>query len=109
MLPKVLLSSVTADGSCQDRSGIACTSSNASNTPIPNSEDLQASCSGYKEEGHGPVVLDVRNGYEWDAGHFLGAARPVEENFRETPRGNDLCEMLPKPLQDVSKDTTVMV
>jgi hypothetical protein len=24
------------------------------------------------------VVLDVRNGYEWDAGHFQGAARPNE-------------------------------
>lgn len=24
------------------------------------------------------VVLDVRNGYEWDAGHFQGAARPQE-------------------------------
>lgn len=26
----------------------------------------------------GPVVLDVRNGYEWDAGHFQGAERPLE-------------------------------
>ena len=25
-----------------------------------------------------PVVLDVRNGYEHDAGHFRGAERPVE-------------------------------
>ena len=25
-----------------------------------------------------PVLLDLRNGYEWDAGHFQGAARPVE-------------------------------
>ena len=25
-----------------------------------------------------PIVLDVRNGYEWDAGHFEGAARPQE-------------------------------
>lgn len=24
------------------------------------------------------VVLDVRNGYEWDAGHFQGAERPLE-------------------------------
>ncbi len=29
-------------------------------------------------EGQVPVVLDVRNGYEWDAGHFQGAARPLE-------------------------------
>ena len=25
-----------------------------------------------------PILLDVRNGYEWDAGHFDGAARPLE-------------------------------
>lgn len=25
-----------------------------------------------------PVVLDVRNAYEWDAGHFSGAERPLE-------------------------------
>ena len=25
-----------------------------------------------------PIVLDVRNDYEWDAGHFEGAERPVE-------------------------------
>ena len=24
------------------------------------------------------VILDVRNGYEWDAGHFIGASRPLE-------------------------------
>lgn len=24
------------------------------------------------------VVLDVRNAYEWDAGHFQGAERPLE-------------------------------
>ncbi len=24
------------------------------------------------------VVLDVRNAYEWDAGHFVGAHRPLE-------------------------------
>lgn len=27
---------------------------------------------------HQPVLLDLRNGYEWDAGHFQGAARPLE-------------------------------
>lgn len=26
----------------------------------------------------GVVVLDVRNAYEWDAGHFVGAQRPLE-------------------------------
>ena len=32
-----------------------------------------------------PIVLDVRNAYEWDAGHFQGAGRPLEEEFNETP------------------------
>jgi predicted sulfurtransferase len=31
------------------------------------------------------VMLDVRNDYEWDAGHFQGAARPAEEEFNDTP------------------------
>mmetsp|Transcript_18729 Transcript_18729/g.46629 ORF Transcript_18729/g.46629 Transcript_18729/m.46629 type:complete len:506 (-) Transcript_18729:114-1631(-) len=35
-----------------------------------------------------PVLLDVRNGYEWDVGHFLGAQRPVQESFRETVETN---------------------
>ena len=26
----------------------------------------------------GVIVLDVRNDYEWDAGHFSGAGRPQE-------------------------------
>ena len=28
------------------------------------------------------VVLDVRNAYEWDAGHFQGANRPQEVGFQ---------------------------
>ena len=28
------------------------------------------------------VVLDVRNGYEWDAGHFQGSERPLEVTLR---------------------------
>ena len=31
------------------------------------------------------VVLDVRNTYEYDLGHFRGAIRPEVETFRETP------------------------
>jgi rhodanese-related sulfurtransferase len=29
-------------------------------------------------DGRQPLVLDVRNSYEWDAGHFEGAQRPLE-------------------------------
>ena len=35
-----------------------------------------------------PLLLDVRNGYEWDVGHFKGARRPVQESFRETVATN---------------------
>ena len=31
--------------------------------------------------GKPPIVLDVRNSYEWDAGHFAGAERPLEVIF----------------------------
>ena len=31
------------------------------------------------------IVLDVRNTYEYDVGHFRGAIRPEVENFRDTP------------------------
>ena len=38
-----------------------------------------------RQRGEGPpVLLDVRNGYEWDAGRFRGADRPPVESFRET-------------------------
>ncbi|GAQ84629.1 hypothetical protein KFL_001980110 [Klebsormidium nitens] len=33
------------------------------------------------------LLLDVRNGYEWDVGHFQGAARPEVDCFRETEFG----------------------
>ena len=56
--------------------------------------------------GAGGVLLDVRNGYEWDAGRFAGAARPPTESFRETvaaysaPGG---------PLAEVAPDTPIMM
>ncbi len=31
------------------------------------------------------LLLDVRNDYEWEIGHFKGAELPVLENFREFP------------------------
>ncbi|XVF53690.1 hypothetical protein PTKIN_Ptkin05aG0119000 [Pterospermum kingtungense] len=33
------------------------------------------------------ILLDVRNGYEWDIGHFHGAQRPDVECFRRTSFG----------------------
>ncbi len=32
------------------------------------------------------VLVDVRNGYEWDVGHFEGAERPDYETFRDFPK-----------------------
>lgn len=54
------------------------------------------------------VVLDVRNDYEWDAGHFELAERPAEEVFAETPVG-PAGEDVPQPLRGVDPDTPVMV
>ena len=59
-------------------------------------------------EGRTPVVLDVRNSYEWDAGHFEGAERPVEDNFHETPtEATD--DPLPKYLEGLEPGTPVMM
>ncbi|CAD7698986.1 unnamed protein product [Ostreobium quekettii] len=55
-----------------------------------------------------PVVLDVRNSYEWDAGHFEGAKRPQEDCFWETPLGNKE-EDVPEPLKGADKETPVMM
>ncbi|EPS66390.1 hypothetical protein M569_08392 [Genlisea aurea] len=33
------------------------------------------------------ILLDVRNGYEWDVGHFRGAERPDVDCFRSTSFG----------------------
>ncbi|GFH14078.1 rhodanese domain-containing protein [Haematococcus lacustris] len=53
------------------------------------------------------VVLDVRNDYEWDAGHFVGAGRPDEEVFAETPVGSSEQDV-PSPLRGMDPDTPVM-
>lgn len=50
-------------------------------------------------------MLDVRNGYEWDAGHFVGASRPKEDAFSETPVENEV----PEALQSVQKQTPILV
>lgn len=57
------------------------------------------------------LVLDVRNSYEWDAGHFQGAERPEEDNFHETPTdmAGEGPGALPGYLKDVDPDTPVMM
>lgn len=48
-------------------------------TAVPPASLRQAGSLEAQEGGRpGAVVLDVRNAYEWDAGHFVGAQRPLE-------------------------------
>lgn len=49
-----------------------------------------------EQEGSKPILLDVRNGYEWDAGHFHGASRPPVDVFRETPTTRGVEEAFPE-------------
>ncbi|XP_021859173.1 rhodanese-like domain-containing protein 8, chloroplastic isoform X2 [Spinacia oleracea] len=53
------------------------------------------------------ILLDVRNGYEWDIGHFQGAQRPEVDCFRTTSFGlSDLQVTDSDPLVNVDKDKT---
>ncbi|KAJ6373724.1 hypothetical protein OIU78_029415 [Salix suchowensis] len=54
------------------------------------------------------VVLDVRNGYEWDIGHFHGAQRPDVDCFRSTSFGESNSEeaIASDPLANVDKEKT---
>ena len=55
-----------------------------------------------KDPTKGGVVLDVRNDYEWDAGHFESAERPSCNIFRDTDD-----HVLGDALKDVDKDAPV--
>ncbi|KZV34780.1 rhodanese-like domain-containing protein 8, chloroplastic-like [Dorcoceras hygrometricum] len=53
------------------------------------------------------VLLDVRNGYEWDVGHFQGAQRPDVDCFRSTSFGISESEVVASdPLAAVDKEKT---
>ncbi|KAL8547809.1 hypothetical protein ACS0TY_007223 [Phlomoides rotata] len=53
------------------------------------------------------ILLDVRNGYEWDVGHFQGAQRPDVDCFRSTSFGLSETEVVPSdPLAAVDKEET---
>lgn len=39
-----------------------------------------------KERDDDTLILDIRNDYEWDVGHFEGAERPNFKTFREFPK-----------------------
>ncbi|KAK8472918.1 hypothetical protein PHAVU_002G333400 [Phaseolus vulgaris] len=51
------------------------------------------------------ILLDVRNGYEWDIGHFRGAQRPSVDCFRNTSFGLSQEEITASdPLSNVDKE-----
>ncbi|KAG5522475.1 hypothetical protein RHGRI_034600 [Rhododendron griersonianum] len=53
------------------------------------------------------ILLDVRNGYEWDIGHFHGAQRPDVDCFRSTSFGISESEVNGSdPLACVDKEKT---
>ncbi|XP_028779443.1 rhodanese-like domain-containing protein 8, chloroplastic [Neltuma alba] len=53
------------------------------------------------------ILLDVRNGYEWDIGHFRGAVRPNVDCFRSTSFGWSQEEVAASdPLANVDKEKT---
>ncbi|CAA0831447.1 Rhodanese-like domain-containing protein 8-chloroplastic [Striga hermonthica] len=53
------------------------------------------------------ILLDVRNGYEWDVGHFQGAQRPNVDCFRSTSFGLSEPEVAASdPLGAVDKENT---
>lgn len=56
------------------------------------------------ERDEDTVILDVRNDYEWDVGHFEGAERPELKTFREFPK---LAEDLAKT-RDLKKTKVMM-
>ncbi|XP_010459399.1 PREDICTED: rhodanese-like domain-containing protein 8, chloroplastic isoform X1 [Camelina sativa] len=62
---------------------------------------------GASSSGRSCILLDVRNGYEWDVGHFHGAPRPEVDCFRNTSFGlSDEKEAPSDPLINVDKEKT---
>ncbi|XP_042961422.1 rhodanese-like domain-containing protein 8, chloroplastic isoform X2 [Carya illinoinensis] len=53
------------------------------------------------------ILLDVRNGYEWDIGHFSGAQRPSVDCFRSTSIGlSPIQNVASDPLANADKENT---
>ncbi|CAM6080168.1 unnamed protein product [Sphagnum tenellum] len=51
------------------------------------------------------LLLDVRNGYEWDVGHFRGAQRPNVDCFKSTEFGlSEEKDESDDPLSGINKD-----
>ena len=56
---------------------------------------LETEAPGDTSEGRKLLLLDVRNDYEWDIGHFEGAKRPNVDRFRSTSFGLSEQEVAP--------------
>ncbi|KAM3318781.1 hypothetical protein ACQJBY_036131 [Aegilops geniculata] len=68
---------------------------------------LETEAAGDTSEGRKLLLLDVRNDYEWDIGHFEGAKRPNVDCFRSTSFGLSEQEMdSTDPLHGVDKENT---
>jgi len=67
-------------------------------------EEWREKLKGCAEEGAPGIVLDVRNDYEWDAGHFTKTARPSTERFRDTE-----LDAPGEPLHGIPKDTPIFM
>lgn len=63
-----------------------------------------AVAAGAEVPGKRVVVMDLRNDYEWDAGHFDWAPRPDEEVFAETPGVGE--DSVPTPLKGTDPENT---
>ena len=77
-------------------------------TPVSGSDTASSSDSQEEPRSRAPIILDVRNSYEWDAGHFSGAERPKEEEFSDTPRGEG-DDGIPAYLKGADPEAPVMV
>ncbi|XP_077220243.1 rhodanese/Cell cycle control phosphatase superfamily protein [Tasmannia lanceolata] len=68
----------------------------------------RASCKGDCSDSNKKLLLlDVRNGYEWDIGHFHGAQRPDVNCFRRTSFGLSESELpASDPLSGIDKERT---
>ncbi|KAL2342300.1 hypothetical protein Fmac_003585 [Flemingia macrophylla] len=56
------------------------------------------------------ILLDIRNGYEWDIGHFRGAQRPSVDCFRNTSFGLSQEEITASdPLSNVDKEKATIL
>ncbi|GMH42010.1 hypothetical protein BSKO_09929 [Bryopsis sp. KO-2023] len=91
--------------------GLPITSPEARATPLspPEWKDMLKNAINLSDKAsESPVVLDIRNGYEWDAGHFEGASRPAEDSFCQTPVGTS-DEDVPEFLEGKDPDAPIMM